>query len=683
MNLFASALLARRCWWRGVVLGAALLSGANARAETAATLPTAAPTARFELLPFGAVRPAGWMKRLLDDDVHGGLFAYYHRSWQVQNKGFLLRGHNPKRVAKQPALWDGAAEGYWGLALISSAILTEEPAACARADEFVAAIMQSQDADGYIGIYDEKTRYRPDTIDKDVHRGFLFQALLSYAQAYGRPEVLAAVERAVRCDMQHFNRETQGLWARDFMVMSYPQFLDQLAHATGNRAYAQYAAFIIDNYNAAPRGNRVFGDCTLPNLLNRETPFVGHACNTTGNLSLPWIAYYATGNSTYREAGENAFVKFERQMSVSGSLPGDEDNLGRPPLPDIGIEFCSTTYLVENALIVGDKTGQSRLYDFAERALFNAGMGARLPNGTAHAYLKRDNEFDLNFPGIFHRYQYSPDHQPFCCSTRMMSLMPVFVSNMFKRTTDGKGIAAVCFGPATVRTEIKGTRVAVEEKTLYPFDSRAEFVLQVDRPVTFDFMVRIPTWSPAVDVQCEGATVARSGDYYVVTKEWRPGDQIRVGFATPVTSVRWVNGESALTSGPLVFATKIEAVLTSYDRFPSGRTIQEFSDGKLPIYGFSPGKNASRLWEASLDGVTTDPAYGFKRVTVKTADPDRPWQESPTRLVGMMNRMRGKIEVSLVPMGCTVLRRVTFPVGYVYPATRGKDDAMLDSKTSL
>lgn len=651
-----------------------LTAGKAADVSAADRSPSPAPAPRFQMLPFGAIRPGGWIKRQLEGDVREGLFSYYHRSWQILNKALLLRGHNPDRVTKQPYLWDGVAETYWSLALITSAILSDQAAAKARADEFVTDIMRSQDADGYIGLYDAETRYQPDTVDKDVHKGLLFQALLSYAQAYKREDVLQAIERAVRCDMRHFNQETKELWASSYIVMSYPQFLDRLAQTTGKKEYAEYAAFIIDNYSSSPSGLAVHADCTLPNLLNRDKLYVGHGCNITSNLSLPWISYYETGNQQYRQAGENAFEKFERQMSLSGSMPGDEDNQGRLPLPAIGIEFCSTTYLVENALIVGDKTGRSRFYDFAERALYNAGMGARLPDGTAHAYLKRDNEFNLDYPGIFHRYRYSPDHEPFCCTTRMLSLVPTFVSNMFKRTANGSGIAAVCFGPATVQAEVNGTTVTIEEKTLYPFDGHVEFRVSTDKPVTFEFSVRVPTWAPTAEIQCEGAAITRSGDYYVVKKEWRTGDVVQVAFATPVKAIRWVNNEFALMAGPLVFAAKIEAVPVTYDTFPSGATTKELSDGKQPIYGFSPGKDASMVWDASLDGLAPDTTYGFKRVVVQTPDPDLPWYESPVRLTGKMNHFRETFDVSLVPMGCTVLRRVTFPVGYIYPGQRSQDD---------
>jgi len=640
----------------------------------------AAPEARFKLLPFGSIRPAGWIKAQMDQDAAGGALAYYHRNWAIQNKAYELRGHNPDKKDKQSDFWDGAAEGYWGLALISSAILADDPALKKRADEFVAAILKSQDPDGYIGIHDAKKRYTPQMVDRVGHIGFMLQGLLDYAQANGRADVLATVERAVQCDMRHFNRTTTNLHAAGLMVMRNPQFLNSLAQATLKKEYPDYAAFLIESYNASGElDSPIYSDCKLPNLLDEKRPFYSHACNTTGNLSLPWITYYTTGNPQFKQAGENAFAKFDKQMSASGSLPGDEDNQGRDPSPEIGIEFCSTSYLVENSLIVGEKTGGSHYFDIAERAIFNAGMGARLPDGTAHAYLKRDSEFTLEGPGIFHREQYSPAHEPFCCTLRMMSMMPNYVSHMFMKTTDGKALAAVCFGPATVTTEMVGVKVRVEEKTLYPFEGKIEFRVQPEKPVAFEFLVRVPTWAPAAEVQCEGATVTSEGEYYVVKKQWTAGDVVNVAFETPVEAIRWVNNEYVLKSGPLVFAANLGTTPVKYDKFPSGHTIQELSDGKLPIYGFAPKEPG--LWtHCGLDGLTKEAAYGFKRVMVKTADPDQPWANPPVALQGTFNRMRGKSKADLVPMGCTVLRRVTFPVGYVHSTK--KKGTMVDDKTS-
>jgi hypothetical protein len=318
---------------RSLLLAILIAASAVTRSTFAADdVAVTRPKACFMLLPFGSVRPSGWIKAQLDQDAKGGCLAYFHRSWMIQNKAYELRGHNPNKKNTQSHSWDGAAEGYWGLALIASSILADDAELKARADQFVASTLKSQDPDGYLGIHDAKKRYQPDTVDLGGCIGFMLQGLLDYAQAYGRKDVLAAVERAAQCDMRHFNPATTNLLADGFLVMSYPTFLDALAQATGKREYADYAAFLAENYStAADLVNPIYSDCRLVNLLDAKRPFFSHACNTTGNLALPWIAYFTTGDVRYRRAGVNAFAKFDRQMSASGSLPGDEDNQGRAP----------------------------------------------------------------------------------------------------------------------------------------------------------------------------------------------------------------------------------------------------------------------------------------------------------------------------------------------------------------
>ena len=45
------------------------------------------------------------------------------------------------------------------------------------------------------------------------------------------------------------------------------------------------------------------------------------------------------------------------------------------------------------------------------------------------------------------------------------------------------------------------------------------------------------------------------------------------------------------------------------------------------------------------------------------ADPKYPWDKSPLELVGMMGKSGGGCQsVRLVPLGTTVLRRLTFPM---------------------
>jgi len=64
-----------------------------------------------------------------------------------------------------------------------------------------------------------------------------------------------------------------------------------------------------------------------------------------------------------------------------------------------------------------------------------------------------------------------------------------------------------------------------------------------------------------------------------------------------------------------------------------------------------------------------DPEETFIPERDPDADPLRPWQKSPLKLKGSLLDPEGKkVPVSLVPVGCTVLRRTTFPVAEQTPS---------------
>ena len=304
------------------------------------------------------------------------------------------------------------------------------------------------------------------------------------------------------------------------MVMSYPQFLNALAQATGKKEYADYAAFLVENYSTCA-GSR------QPHLQRLQA---GEPAGWEASLFRPRLQH--DGQSLAAVArllrdGRPAIQAGRRKCPRQVRPPDERERIaaGRRRQPRPRTIAGDSHRVLHDELPCRERLdcrredGRQAATSTSPSGRFSTpGMGARLPDGTAHAYLKRDSEFSLEYPGIFHREQYSPAHEPFCCTTRMMSMMPAYVGQMFKKTADGKALAALCYGPATVKTDMAGVKVRVEEKTLYPFEGRIEFRVQAEKPVTFEFMVRVPTWSPAAEVQCAGATVGRQGEYCVVTE---------------------------------------------------------------------------------------------------------------------------------------------------------------------
>jgi DUF1680 family protein len=76
-----------------------------------------------------------------------------------------------------------------------------------------------------------------------------------------------------------------------------------------------------------------------------------------------------------------------------------------------------------------------------------------------------------------------------------------------------------------------------------------------------------------------------------------------------------------------------------------------------------PEPGAVSRWDYRLDAEQRANAFGFVYDRNPDADMLNPWAESPLRLNGPLIKANKREPVSLVPIGCTTLRRVTFPVG--------------------
>jgi len=73
-------------------------------------------------------------------------------------------------------------------------------------------------------------------------------------------------------------------------------------------------------------------------------------------------------------------------------------------------------------------------------------------------------------------------------------------------------------------------------------------------------------------------------------------------------------------------------------------------------------QEAPPQWRYRLPSAGEQEDFGFVFHRDPDADMLHPWDRSPVRLDGLLTRGADQVRASLVPIGCTVLRRVTFPV---------------------
>ena len=658
---------------------------------TAGGLAAAEPAAEaFVPLRLGQVKPGGWLRAVLTRDLKTGYAGHLDELLQdphtkkyllrPENNDFVTRANNRECRRDQSGLaippgrhswWHAEMIGDWHDGLIRAAYLTGEPAARAKADRFVAAILESQDEDGYIGIYPKGFRFHFAKADGELwSQRCVLLGLLAYHEFTGRPDVLDAIQRAVKLTIgqygpgkrNYFDTPDQADCGISHGLM-YLDVLDWLYRLTGDDAYRRAALSFYEDYNAA-RHVKV-KDAQLIRLLDPEIPFGGHGPDVMGFLRVPLLCYYLSGNEDYRKAWEKAIRKTERHLGLGGSpLSGHGEQIkAKGQLPDMPYEYCSTFYLMHSLIWAMQKTGEARYGDMIERTLFNAAQGARFANGKALTYYSADERLWVRQrppEGRGNaRFIYTAAFYPSCCHDSGARVYPYAISAMWMRNRgrDGDGLAAALYGPCRVDAVVRGVAVSIIEQTRYPFSFDIDLSIETERPVEFPLRLRVPAWSAAPLLAAPGDAVRRNEPgWLVVGKKWQSGDRVRLTLQPTIRAQRAVDGRTAVAYGPLVFSLPIPEKAHVVRRFPPAGPERV---GGFCAYQYDPVDLTAAKRPLKL--MSDKPGFGFRVIEDKQGDPCYPWDRPPLTLRGALLGGGGQPEsVTLLPMGSTILRRTFF-----------------------
>ncbi|MGA2443868.1 MAG: beta-L-arabinofuranosidase domain-containing protein [Opitutaceae bacterium] len=621
---------------------------------------------QFQLLRFGEVKPAGWIREQMIRDLDSGFAGHMPEiapktcASQIfgANRNELERVQNAGGASGGGAAgmwWNGETEGNWRSGNTMLALLTGVPEHRAQVDAKVAALLTTQDADGYMGVYGPSVRWPAGNGDNGElwTQTCLFRGLIAYYEATGKPEVLRAVERAVQLTMHHYGEGIKDPYGAGTMGhnLMFVDVVERLYDLTGNPAYRDFGVYLYRNYSKG-----VKADISLANLLAPDHPFVGHGATTYEALRVPMWAAYVTGDPVLRAAGEQAFAKSWAHVSPTGGPVSDELIENKLTDPDKGgYECCGQKEWMTSLLSAAQKTGRAALAEQAETTFYNSVQGARLPDGKGVDYITTDNLYKID-GGIGNRCRFSPCSEDVanCCAPNFTQIGPVFVRNMWLRAPDG--LAMLLHGPCEVRTTVKNVTVRLAEETSYPFSEQIVLRVDPDTPVEFFLHLRVPAWATSVAAKCPSAEIHRAGDWLLVAKKWQSGDIINLSFGADVQPVPANNGEFYVRRGPLFYALAIPSVKKATKDYP----LPGFHD-----YLVYPTTDAQ--WHYALAKLTENPsALAFELVPNDKADARFPWDVAPQRLKGnILNLDTKKTEtVELVPMGSgeATLRRVSFPI---------------------
>lgn len=627
----------------------------------------------YRFLRLGEIKPAGWLAAQLARDLEHGfvgcldelvpsliqrddIYGADRLTKAVRSKelGVLAK---ESRWEVQFLWWNSETQSNWLDGLARAAVLLDHPHYLAKAHARIEHLLATQDADGYLGIYAPDLRFNFGGENGELWaQASLLRVLLGWHEATGETRVLEAVRRAVAVTMsaypigQAHPFAVQGDYAGVGHGLIFTDVLDQLYHLTGDERYLDYALWLYQEYSRQPLSQ---DDIQLAHLLDPERRFHAHGVHTYEHLRSLLAAVYAAGDARMDAALAAYLARLEICLTPSGGPIGDEHIAGRlADASETGYEYCSIHELLDSYTHLLQKTGGAPWADRAEWLFFNAAQGARHPSQPAVAYLKTDNSFSMTgplHPGDAQdgqnpqlRYKYSPVHQDVavCCVPNAGRILPAYVNSMWLRSAEG--LVAALYGAGDLRTQVHGVDVHIAQVTDYPFDLGVTLRLTVAQPVAFTLSLRRPAWAQGCALTgVEDHT--ESAGWIHIRKMWTSGDQLTVRFAADVESHPWANDEGFVSYGPLLFALPLAGNARDGREYRPG-----FADRTYDLVAPVPELALPRDLPFAVEH------HGF--------DPHHPW-DSLVLAGELLDAASGAARPArLIPLGGTILRRVTFPV---------------------
>ncbi len=634
----------------------------------------------FHLLPDGSNRPNGWLLEIMKQDLETGIVGALDEFYPGIKADDLYRTARRGGLEDVPEMgdlvltgepweasimwWNSETAGNWWDGFVRHAFLTDNKEAMAQSRAIVQNLLDSQDEDGYIGIYKPNLRYQHEGSNGELwSQTTAFRTLLGYYEITGEQQVLEAVEKAMRLTMKQYGPEgrnpfylknafggvTHGLMMTDVCETLY--------RITGKQEYQDYATYLYQAFSTYSI-NRAFNDLRYPFLLNRDTLFSGHAVHTYEHLRTLLNAYYATGYQELEIAWNNAMHKLDHCLLPSGAGHGNEWIAELEADPDYtSTEFCTMLELRNSFASIVEKTGELKYADLAEKLTFNGIMGFRNEDGTAITYGKSDNCYVLD--GKHHgvegahddiRYKYSPTHSDpaVCCVPNYTRNFTYYLDQMWMKKEDG--LAAVLYGPSTLTTEWEGTEITIEAITNYPFSDKIEYRIISSQPQQLALYFRKPAWASSMTVQQKKGAISDIGDFYKIEKEWASGDLVVIQFDNDIQLKTHSEEHHYFQRGPLVFAYEIPH---------REETIKTYADSDFSDYFCFP---TDQSYEGLM--IASEQVNAFQWRYDEAPLGKNFWHQNPPVLVGnLVGKEQGlEREIRLVPMGTTVLRKTSFPV---------------------
>jgi uncharacterized protein len=609
---------------------------------------------KYQILPLGEVNPTGWIKDQIQENLNGftghldSLAPDLILDDDIYGKNRLSKKVKSKDVGAlgvagdwqvQFLWWNSETQSNWRDGYIRSAILANDSKHLDKIKNYIQQILATQDADGYLGIYDQELRYHFDNENGELwSKASLLRGLLAWYDYKKEKKVLMAIERSAQNVMKNYPMyQSHPFYSTNPNVggvthgLTITDVFESLYRITKKQAYLDYCLFLYEDFSS----QQLNEDAQYSKLINESILLNGHSVHTYEHLRSLAAAYHASGNENLKKAMDQFISKIEWATTASGAAVGDEWIGGKKAdATHRGYEYCSLHELMHGYLNLFVKSGASHFAERAEKIFLNPAQGARYPDGTAITYLKSDNSYaltgglngDISDPHQT-RFRYSPVHKEaaVCCVPNAGRIAPYYVQHMWLK--EKNSLVNALLGPSEVNTQINGKSVTVIADTQFPLAYDFRFTVTTIQN-NFLVKIRIPQGVSKFSVS---ESYSEENGFIVINKTWSGTQTITITFYPEVVKHLDGNQETYFTYGALVLALPIASVETKTKTYPI-KGFYDFSHipQNLVVYEYI-GEPIVQVGNKPL----------FKTI-----------------LFNPINKQKEKVE--LVPMEKTILRQVTF-----------------------
>ena len=615
-------------------------------------------------IPYGRIKPLGYLKDFMEGNLKDGYIGHLdellpynigsddiygkdRRSTAVTDMDLGLRQFDANLTGEY-MWWNAEGQGNWMDGFIRTAFLCDVPEMKEKARKWVQHYLDTVDDDGYFGIYRPDSRFRQGKESGELWaQSTMLRCFSAWYEYTGDEKVFSVIKNA--CDM--IMKGYPLGQSRPFSCADEPEGTScgGLSHGltitdtfyflymyTGERKYIDYAVWL---YKSASEEPKLHSDISYRNMLEESYRLKSHGVHSYEHIRALAIAKYFGSDDVYSKAFDGCLRKVFPCITPTGGPTGNEFVSGHyADATKYGYEYCTIHELFHSWSFLYELSGDFAYLDRAEKLFWNAAFGAHHPTSSAVTYLKTDNCYrllsafdprDIGAPEYIHYgYKYSPTHQDMavCCVPNAGRLFPYYVSASWQKTEEG--FLRTLYTPSVLEEEFHGVKVKIEEEGSFPYSGSMSFRVQTEKPVTFRLSFRIPSW-------CESFSVSvpyeKNGSVIEINSEWHD-EKIDITFDYAVRENKDNLGDSYISWGPLVYALPIKARKI----IAGSHTLAAFHDLE-----YAPLDEDFR----NLSLISGSASFDTDKVTARFKDTST-GEES---------------ERELVPVGKTILRRVTFP----------------------